>query len=124
MVAPCDAQSAVDGARDSRKGSDAKYPYSISSAALQGIKILFSEDGLGNQKLISSILRKAGAKVILTENGTLPIEQLTHDATLEVRYLDTMPLDLLLSDMQMPEIDGYSTAIFLRDRGSSLPMIA
>jgi CheY-like chemotaxis protein len=34
------------------------------------------------------------------------------------------PFDLLLSDMQMPEMDGYSLAQTLRDRGSKLPIVA
>jgi signal transduction histidine kinase/CheY-like chemotaxis protein len=124
LVAPCEAQSAVYDTRDSGLDSDAKPFHSLSNAPLQGTKILFAEDGLDNQKLISHILRKAGADVLIVENGKLAIEQLTDDATLEGNFLDPLPFDLLLTDMQMPEMDGYSTARFLRDRGCSIPIIA
>ncbi len=124
LVALCEAQSAVASTRDSGQGSDAKPFKSISNAPLQGTKILFAEDGLDNQKLISHVLRKAGADVLIVDNGKLAIEQLTNDATLEGKFLDPLPFDLLLTDMQMPEMDGYSTARFLRNRGCTLPIVA
>jgi hypothetical protein len=34
------------------------------------------------------------------------------------------PYDLLVSDMQMPEMDGYTLARELRSRGSDLPILA
>lgn len=74
LLAPCEAQSSVYGIRDSDQGYDAKPYHSISMATLQGTKILFEEDGLKNQKLISYVLRKAGADVLIVENGKLAIE--------------------------------------------------
>ena len=124
LVAPHDLQCSVYGTHDSSQESDAKHSCSEMKAPLQGIRILFAEDGLDNQKLISHVLRKAGAEVHIVGNGKLAIEQLTNNATLEGPFLDPLPFDLLLSDMQMPEMDGYSTARFLRGRGCSLPIIA
>jgi CheY-like chemotaxis protein len=34
------------------------------------------------------------------------------------------PYDLLVSDMQMPEMDGYTLAQIVRQRGYSIPIIA
>jgi signal transduction histidine kinase len=71
----------------------ASKPYDVStsmranaskdSAPLEGIRILLAEDGLDNQRLISHVLRKAGADVQIAENGKLAIEMLTIDGTLE-----------------------------------------
>lgn len=124
LVAPCDAQSAVYGIRDSDQGYDAKPYHSMSTATLQGTKILFEEDGLKNQKLISYVLRKAGADVLIVENGKLAIKQLTDNSTLEGKFSDPLPIELLLTDMQMPEMDEHSTARFLRGQSCSIPMIA
>ncbi len=75
--------------------------------------ILLVEDGFDNQRLIGTILKKAGAKVELAENG---IEAL---AKLELHKTSCQPFDLVLTDMQMPIMDGE-----LRERGETLPIIA
>jgi CheY-like chemotaxis protein len=91
---------------------------------LAGLRILFAEDGPDNQLLVAHILRKAGAQVTVVENGRLAIEALTDDHSLDGKFLEPSPFDLLLSDMQMPELDGYLMARMLRARGWRLPIIA
>jgi PAS domain S-box-containing protein len=91
---------------------------------LAGKRILFAEDGPDNQRLIAHVLRKAGAIVEIAENGKRAIEMLTVDGTLEGQLLDPCPFDLLLSDMQMPVMDGYSTVRWLRAHGSRMPVVA
>lgn len=103
-------------------------PDSFKDRILQGAKstqmvrlegrILLAEDGLDNQRLISLYLRKAGANVELADNGKIALEQLREAAA------KGAPFDLLLTDMQMPEMDGYALAKTLRDEGSTLPIIA
>ena len=95
-----------------------------SNRPLNGLRILFAEDGPDNQLLIAHILRKAGANVTVVENGKLAIEALTDDHSLSGKLSEPSPFDLLLSDMQMPELDGYSTARMLRQKGWQLPIIA
>jgi CheY-like chemotaxis protein/anti-sigma regulatory factor (Ser/Thr protein kinase) len=94
------------------------------SLPLAGIRILLAEDGPDNQRLISHLLRKSGADVHLAANGKLAIEMLTTDGTLESPLKSPCPFDLLLSDMQMPEMDGYETARWLRAHGSEIPIVA
>jgi signal transduction histidine kinase/ActR/RegA family two-component response regulator len=89
----------------------------IAAVALSG-RILLAEDGQDNQRLISFHLRKAGAAVEIAENGRIALETLEKAAADGARY------DLLLTDMQMPEMDGYTLARTLRDRGSTLAIVA
>jgi len=91
---------------------------------LQGLRILLAEDGPDNVRLISFHLRKAGADVRTVENGRQAVEALTIDGTLDGDLLTQPPVDLLLTDMQMPEMDGYSATRLLRAKGCTLPIIA
>ena len=81
-------------------------------------KILLAEDGFDNQRLIAFHLRKAGAVVDIAENGVVALEMI--DKALN----DETPYRLLLTDMQMPEMDGYMLARTLRSRNSLLPVVA
>ena len=85
--------------------------------ALSG-RILLAEDGEDNQQLISFHLMKAGAQVAIAQNGRIALEMLG------AAVAKGRPFDLLLSDMQMPEMDGYTLARTLRAQGSRIPIVA
>ncbi|PQO27204.1 CHASE domain-containing protein [Blastopirellula marina] len=91
---------------------------------LNGMKILLAEDGPDNVRLISFHLRKAGAEVETVENGKLLVERMTVDGTVHGQLKDPPPCDVVLTDMQMPEMDGYEAARLLRDKGATLPIVA
>ena len=90
----------------------------VSPGALQGIRILLAEDGADNQRLITFVLRKAGADITLAHNG-----QEAFTAVLDRRSRNDA-FDLVLMDMQMPVMDGYAAARKLREAGCDLPIVA
>jgi len=81
-------------------------------------RVLLAEDGPDNQRLITLHLTKAGAQVDVAENGLVALSMI------EAAAVAGRPYDLLVSDMQMPEMDGYTLARTLRQRGSMLPILA
>ncbi len=87
------------------------------AVALKG-RILFAEDGPDNQRLIAFHLRRAGAEVDIADNGRIALEMF--EAALDAGE----PYDLVLTDVQMPEMDGLELAAELRSRGISTPIIA
>lgn len=79
-------------------------------------RVLLAEDGLDNQRLLSLILRAAGADLTIVDNGRAAVEEI-------VRSSD-VPYDLVLMDMHMPELDGYAATAALRDLGYCGPIVA
>ncbi len=85
--------------------------HATSEKLLEGLRLLLAEDGLDNQRLISFVLRKAGATVTVVENGQLAYE------TAQAAKDQGAAFDVILMDMQMPVLDGYSAVQRLRDTG-------
>lgn len=81
-------------------------------------RVLLVEDGPDNQRLIRFILQKAGMQVEVAENGLEAIQAIEHSQSLDT------PFHIVLMDMQMPVMDGYTATQTLRARGSALPIIA
>jgi CheY-like chemotaxis protein len=81
------------------------------------LKILLAEDSLVNQKLVTTFLEKAGHEVGVASNG--------RDA---VAAYKSQNFDLVLMDVQMPEMDGFEAAELIRahQRGSAkrVPILA
>ncbi len=119
LVIPVPVKSLVEASPDTSREAAVAAP-----GPLTGVRIWFAEDGPDNQRLIGYHLRKAGATVRLFENGRLALESLTTDGTVDGPLLDPPPCDLVLTDMQMPEIDGYMLARALRAKGWTRPIVA
>lgn len=84
---------------------------------LRNLKILLAEDNLINQKVVIRVLTSQGAAVDIANHGREAIDM-----------LKTKQYDVILMDLQMPEMDGYeATKIIRNDMGatiSSTPIIA
>ena len=106
------------------KTSHATGQQAEDTSPLQGIKILLAEDGVDNQRLINHHLTKAGAYVKIVENGKLAVQELCVNGEVTGPLRNDPPYDLLLTDMQMPEMDGYTAVALLREYGSTLPIVA
>jgi two-component system, sensor histidine kinase and response regulator len=86
---------------------------SAAPISLSGVRILLVEDGATNRKLISLVLRRAGAEVALAEDGEIGVSRAR-----------AQKFDVILMDMQMPVMDGYQATAALRGDGLQIPIIA
>lgn len=89
-----------------------------SSARCEGARVLLCEDGKDNQRLIARILQRAGAEVTVCEDGREGLA-----AALDARKAGT-PFDLILMDVSMPIMDGYTATRRLREAGYEGPIVA
>jgi PAS domain S-box-containing protein len=93
--------------------------YSLATAANAGacLRVLVAEDNAVNQKLVARLLEKRGHSVSIVGNGREALESLEQE-----------PYDLVLMDVQMPEMDGFEATGELRKRekhtGLHIPVIA
>jgi signal transduction histidine kinase/HPt (histidine-containing phosphotransfer) domain-containing protein len=85
--------------------------------ALRG-RVLLAEDGVHNQRAITYYLQKAGAEVAIAENGKVACNMAIG------ALAEGNPFDVILMDMQMPEMDGYEATASLRQREYKGPIIA
>jgi CheY-like chemotaxis protein len=92
-------------------------PRALSTPNHSGLRILLAEDNPVNQVLAIRLLEKRGHKVVLAENGKAAIEA-----------LEKQSFDLVLMDVQMPEVDGHQATKVIREReattGIHIPIIA
>jgi two-component system, sensor histidine kinase and response regulator len=87
------------------------------AAAIRALHVLIAEDGLVNQRVAKGLLERRGHTVVLANNGREALAALEREA-----------FDLVLMDVQMPEIDGLEATATIRarerDTGAHLPIIA
>ena len=76
-------------------------------------KVLVAEDNPSNQKLIAILLQRIGLEVILAGDGLEAIERCGEQS-----------FDIILMDMQMPNMNGYDATRQLRSQGIKTPIIA
>jgi len=84
---------------------------------LRGARILLTEDNEINQQIAIELLEGVGATVQVANNGREAVERLTASPT---------AFDLVLMDLQMPEMDGHQATAKIRSdpRFANLPILA
>ncbi|HEU5366071.1 MAG TPA: PAS domain S-box protein [Hanamia sp.] len=87
----------------------------LSEGGLSGKRVLVVEDNEANQKVIYHMLDKVGIEADLADNGKVAIKLLE----------DGFQYDLIIMDLQMPEMDGFETTKYIRQNLKlTLPIIA
>ncbi len=76
-------------------------------------QVLVVDDGPENRELVKFLLQEAGIDVHEAENGREGLEKALHTA-----------YDLILMDVQMPEMDGFTATGKIREAGLETPIIA
>jgi PAS domain S-box-containing protein len=92
-------------------------PEPETDGAKRSLRVLSVEDNAFNQMVVTSLLEQGGHRVDLAGNGIEAIEAIAREA-----------FDLVLMDVQMPEMDGLQAAGVIRDRekttGGRIPIVA
>lgn len=106
-----DASSQVPSERDDSDNENAakKQPEKTEFSG----RILVAEDILTNRKLLAMLLENMGFETIIAEDGQEAVDKALAG-----------PVDLILMDMQMPNLNGYEATRILRKRGFKTPIIA
>jgi signal transduction histidine kinase/CheY-like chemotaxis protein/integral membrane sensor domain MASE1 len=109
VVAPV----AVDTAAAPLSGTTAVAPTAV---RLDGARLLLVEDNPINQLVARSMLTHAGAWIDAVDNGRAAVDKLRADPA---------AYDLVLMDVQMPEMDGFTaTGLIRTELGLTLPVLA
>jgi CheY-like chemotaxis protein len=83
------------------------------------LQVLVAEDNLVNRKLATTLLRKPGHKVKAADNGRKAVQAM--------QAAKDRPFDVVLMDLQMPEMSGFEASQAIRQwesGGARVPLIA
>jgi CheY-like chemotaxis protein len=86
---------------------------SVEKRSGSGYKILLAEDNHINAKIVINLLQKHNFEVVWVENGSLVLEGIVRES-----------FDLILMDLEMPELNGFETNREIRKQDCTIPIIA
>lgn len=100
----------ADGAEPSKTETDTEQN---EGDEFKNLSIMVVDDNLVNLKVIKAMLKKLDVKVADFSNATDGIKHAMEN-----------PIDLIVMDVQMPDVDGLAASKALRDSGFNNPIIA
>jgi len=100
-----DLRTGGDGKRCQRPKPDERYP-------LHGLKILIVDDDAGICQSLRDLLEAEGCQVETAASGVYAMQ-----------WLERSRFDLVLSDVVMPDIDGYQLYQHVKKSAPNLPVI-
>ncbi|SDX87212.1 PAS domain-containing protein [Eubacterium barkeri] len=107
-------------ADSNEKAKEQRQSAAQGTVDLTGKHILLCEDHPVNQKVIEKILKKVQARVTVAENGQVGYEKFTKS--------DAGTFDLILMDIQMPQMNGYEATMAIREshhpQAKTIPIVA
>jgi signal transduction histidine kinase/CheY-like chemotaxis protein len=121
LVKPVTASMLYDAVVDARSNPNAPSASRAGSTPtvqrLAGLRLLVAEDNANNQQVARELLEDEGAEVVIADNGRLAVEA--------VAAADP-PFDVVLMDLQMPVMDGYTATSRIRQdlQQLALPIVA
>jgi CheY-like chemotaxis protein len=123
LTIPCEdaGEGAITSMDEALRDADPAEPITDDSELHLSGRILLAEDGVDNQRLLTFWLTRAGAKVDLARDGREAVEKVCL-ALNQAR--DARHYDLILMDMQMPELDGVGATLKIRGHGFRGPIVA
>lgn len=84
----------------------------LQDCQLQGCALIV-EDNLVNAKVLNALVKRLGMSTAMAENGEIALAMSR-----------TQVFDVVLMDLQMPVMDGFSSALAMRNEGVRCPIIA
>lgn len=103
--------------RSSRSRTEHSTPM-ISKSEQNDRRIVLAEDGTDNQRLLNHILTRAGYDMTITDDGEACVQAVKESIE------QGRPFDAVLTDIQMPKLDGYGATAAVRALGYRGPIIA
>jgi signal transduction histidine kinase/CheY-like chemotaxis protein len=101
----CEAVTAALGAAPVSRRSPRPHAAPEQVPCTRPLRVLLAEDNRTNQRLVQRLLEKHGHRVEVAENGRQALEALRR-----------AEFDVVLMDVQMPEMDGLAAAAAIRAR--------
>ena len=98
-----------------RRAGEPRFDLAEAMRPIRGARVLLAEDNPVNQQVAAAFLQAGGLDVTLAENGLQAVD-----------WVKKARFDVVLMDMQMPEMDGPQATRLIRKlaQGTTLPIIA